>query len=243
MLLNLKRWFAASPHHAQGSLTAVRQWAQARDGQFRAVHDGDGFVIDGRSGQTAWRMEWGPSQRSYVAGRELRLRAELGVAADLSLLVMNRALQESMESAVFEQYVEGVQTRIDEQTPPEMRWLVMFPKLARQEMGCLHENFVGVASSKIWLAQWIDGSLCAALAGQALEAAHPMVLMVGRGRLVLRTRLDEASEARLEAWLKVFETAIREARRVANHLSAVQGPSTQPSLWSSTAAPVEEAKA
>ena len=90
-----------------------------------------------------WRLEWGPSQRPYIQGHELRLRAEMGLAPDLQLVLMNRALQETMEKAVFDQYVEGVQTRIDNQTPPEMRWLVMFPKLSGSEMGALRERYVG----------------------------------------------------------------------------------------------------
>ena len=42
-----------------------------------------GFVIDGRLGATPWRLEWGPSQRPYIQGQELRLRSELGLSPDL----------------------------------------------------------------------------------------------------------------------------------------------------------------
>jgi hypothetical protein len=82
----------------------------------------------------------GPVAAPYIQGQELRLRSELGLASDLQVVVMNRTLQEQMEKDVFDQYVEGVQTRIDNQTPPEMRWLVMFPKLPGSDMGPLRDQ-------------------------------------------------------------------------------------------------------
>jgi hypothetical protein len=40
--------------------------------------------------------------------------------------------------------------------------------------------------------------------------------------------------------LRVFETAMREARRVANESSDSLSPSTQPSMWSASALPGDE---
>ena len=128
MLDGIKRLFSGAPDAAADGWDGVAPWAKSKQYAFRAVQE-EGFVIDGRLGATPWRLEWGPSHRPYIQGQELRLRAELGLSSELQLVVMNRALQEAMEKAVFDQYVEGVQTRIDNQTPPEMRWLVMFPKL------------------------------------------------------------------------------------------------------------------
>ena len=63
-----------------------------------------------------------------------------------------------MEKAVFDQYVEGVQTRIDTETPPEMRWLVMFPKLAPHRDGSLlQERFRGaVQHEATGCQQWLE---------------------------------------------------------------------------------------
>ena len=49
--------------------------------------DDDGFVIDGQLDGTPWRIEWGPPQRTYIDGHELRLRMELGLPPDLQMLV------------------------------------------------------------------------------------------------------------------------------------------------------------
>lgn len=237
MLDGLKRLFTgAAPAPAHEGWEGIAPWAESKQYGFRGVQ-GEGFVVDGRLAATPWRLEWGPSQRSYIQGHELRIRAELGLPGDLQVVVMNRPLQEAMEKAVFEQYVEGVQTRIDTQTPPEMRWLVMYPKIAGTDMPLLRERFVALASIKRWLLRWLEGPLTQALAGVRADEATPVVLMIGRGRLMLRTALPEADVVPLQAWLRVFETAMREARRVANETGDAISPSTHPSLWSASGLP------
>ncbi len=222
MLEGLKRLFNRSSRVPATDWDGVQPWAQAKGYSFRGVH-ADGFVVDGRLGDTPWRLEWGPSQRVYVAGRELRIRSELGLGSDLHALVMNRTLQEQMESAVFSQYVEGVQTRIDDQTPPEMRWLVMFPKLNAAEMGELRERYVALSSKKSWLLRWLQGPLAHALVSHRVNAAVPLVLMLGRGRLMLRTEMPEPDVNEIERWLRLFEVAVREARRAADDSGDVPG--------------------
>jgi hypothetical protein len=238
MLDGIKRLFSRAPAAAQGWDELVT-WAGTRQHVFRPVHESEGFIVEGRLGALPWRMEWGPSQRPYVSGKELRLRAELGLSSEVQTLVLDRELQVAMERTVFEQYVEGVQTRIDNQTPPEMRWLVMFPKLGDHEMGALHEKFVAVAPTRTWLQHWLAGPLTAALLAAPRETGQPLVLMISRGRLTLRTALADPSPALLDRWLRLFHAALREARRVAEHGSdaAAGGASTQPSLWSPTRSP------
>ena len=244
MLEDVKRWFSGTPAAppVAGSWDPIAAWAQARDYSFRSVRESDGFVIDGRLGAAPWRLEWGPSQRPYVRGSELRLRAEMGLGAEIQVLLLDRPLQEQMERTVFEQYVEGVQTRIDNQTPPEMRWLVMFPKLSGAEMGSLRERFVGIASHKTYVAQWLQGALAGQLASAPHGPEHPLVLMISRGRLIMRTALATPDVAGLEAWLQRFETAMREARRATTQAVDDGAPSTQPSLWSASAMPIDESQ-
>ena len=227
MLEGLKRLFTRSAAAPANDWEGMQPWSQAKQYDFRGVQS-EGFVVDGRLGTTPWRLEWGPSQRAYISGHELRLRCELGLGADLQALVMIRTLQEQMEAAVFNQYVEGVQTRIDNQTPPEMRWLVMFPKLAGSEMGELRERYVALASKKSWMLRWLEGPLTQALASHRVNAAIPLVLMISRGRLMLRTEMPDAEVKEVERWLRLFETAIREARRVVNDSSEGLTPSAEP---------------
>ena len=134
MLNELRRWLSGgSPR--QTALAALSAWAQGAGFAYKAVRDGAGGVVEGGAGARAWRAEWGEPLRTYIAGPELRLIAEAGLPKDMQILVINRDLAESLERAVFEQAVDDVQTRIDADTPPEARWLVMNPKLGASEMG------------------------------------------------------------------------------------------------------------
>ena len=160
MLERLKRlWSRDRTGH--GAWSAAAGWAQGRGHQFRASTSGERFGADGRLGTVSWRLDWGPSQRNYIHGTELSLRADLSMPGDLQAMVLDKPLQVAMERAIFNQYVEGVQTRIDDSTPPEMRWLVMLAKLGPQELGALRDNFAAVGSSKPWVQAWLEGETMA----------------------------------------------------------------------------------
>jgi hypothetical protein len=238
MLDSLKR-LLGGPSEAP-AWTEQEAWARSNQWTLRHVREINGFVIEGRKGPTAWRLEWGPSQRPYIDGPELRVRAELAVPRELQVLLLNRTLMEAMERQVFDQYVEGVQTRIDTETPAEMRWLVMFAKLSGSDLGSLRERFSALASFKPWLHQWLAGPLPKALAKAPLGAGQAMVLMVGRRRLSLRVALNQPEPAALERWLQLFECALAEAHRVTVDFSGAGSPSTQPSLFSPSAHSTEQ---
>lgn len=236
MLDSIRRWLGQPAADPLG-WGELGSWARARGWTLRGTRESNGFVIDGRTGALPWRLEWGPSQRPYIGGHELRLRAELELPRELQLLVLNRELMESMEKSVFEQYVEGVQTRIDTTTPSEMRWLVMFPKLSGSELKGLRDRYGAVSSFKPWLKQWLDGPLAAALAAAPSSPAHPLVLIVARRRLSLRTALAVADADSLGAWLRLFDCALLAAQRVLIDESGEAGaPSTHPSLFASSSA-------
>ena len=211
MLDGLKRLFAAGADvaHPWG---AVATWATSRGSAFHALPDDAGFFVEGRVDGVLWRLEWGPSQRPYVIGGELRLRAEPGMPVDVQMLVLDRPLQATLERQLFDQYVESVQTRIDEQSPPEMRWLVLFQKIANKDMGPLRDRFVAVASHESWLLDWLRGDVTESLRGAPLCAGQPLVLMANGARMTLRTALAAPAPAVLDAWLAVFAAAMRAAR-------------------------------
>lgn len=216
MLDGIKRWLSGGSDGSSGSgVESFRAWSRASQVLIRTPRDAEGLIVDGKLGDIPWRLEWGDSQRPYVMGRELRIRGELPLPHDLQVIVLNKVLQEAIEKTMFEQFVEGVQTRIDTETPAEMRWVAMFPKLKGQELGDLRERFAALSSAKPWLMAWLQGPLQAALAGLQMDPATAFVLMIGRGRITLRTELEDASPGTVEPHLRVFEAAMREAQRVA----------------------------
>jgi hypothetical protein len=235
MLDSIKRWLEPARAQLPG-WPELSGWARSRQWSLRPVREAEGFVLDGRGDAGAWRLEWGPSQRSYIQGTELRIRAELGLPRELQALVLNRELMAAMETAVFDQYVEGVQTRIDSDTPPEMRWLVMFPRLSGAELRTLRDGWGALASFKPWLLQWLSGALTPALAALPTAQDRPLVLMVARGRLSLRTALATPDPVALQAWLRLFDCALQQAQRVSLDDLEV---ATQPSMFPASAMPAE----
>ncbi len=212
------------------------EWAKARGAQFKRSRGHDGFVIEGRRDARTWRLEWGPPQRSYIAGHELRLRMELGLPQDLNLLVLSRPLMEALEASAFEHYTAQMQTRIDDSTPEEMRWLAMFPKAQLEADKAFKQHFGVVAIAAQLAATWLEGPLAEGLVGASrgvLASDPPFVLMTLRGRLYLRLELDVPEIHVLSEMLNLFETAATQAELAAG--GAVErpenGPSTATTAW------------
>jgi len=90
--------------------------------------------------------------------------------------------------------------------------------------------------------QWLRGALAEALIAAPHGAGKPLVMMISRGRLMLRSALAAPDVAALESWLRLFETAMREARRAGTQAPEQGAPSTQPSLWSASAMAADEHK-
>jgi len=234
MLDALKRWIAGEAPGPEWR--AVSDWARQRGARFKRVRENEGFVVDGLLDGRAWRLEWGPPQRGYIDGQELRLRMELGLPQDLQMLLLSRPLMETLERWTFEHYTENMQTRIDVSTPEEMRWLAMFPKVTLAATKVLKSRFGAVAANPPTAAAWIDGPLSERLAAAArgpLADEPPLVLMTLRGRLYLRLELAEPEVAAIEAMLGLFETAAAQALRVAGGSgeNAEALPSSAPTAW------------
>ncbi|MBI5258577.1 MAG: hypothetical protein HY855_18880 [Burkholderiales bacterium] len=237
MLDSLRRLLSKGPKSAD--VSAFEEWADKHKFQLRRVRDAEGCLIEPphSSGAADWRIEWGDSQRSYIGSREVRLTAEVGTPRELLVLLLNRELMETMEKTVFDQYVEDVQTRIDTETPAEMRWLVMFPKLSGQELGALRDRFAAVASVKPWLQLWLSNGLEEALAGmlEGTSADTPVAIVINRGRLTIRTAMPTPDTALLDRWFRVFERVMPTARRLARDWTdASAGGATgtlRPSEW------------
>lgn len=230
MLDAFKQWFSRRSGPPGGK--ALAEWAHAHGHHFKRSRDADGFIVEAHDG--AWRLEWGPSQRRYIEGQELRVRALLGGGEGLQLLLLTRSLLDLLEKQVFEQYTQGLQTRIDLATPDEMRWLVLHPKLAAAELAALRGHFGAVGQPQEALASWVGGALGTALVEHAMArgaALPPLMLIVQRERLTLRTALAQPEPEAIAELLQLFEVARREAQRVVAlwHPSGVPDPAA--SLW------------
>lgn len=213
----LKKWAtAASPEERRRE--AVSRWARAR-GMTVRIDPGSGRVV-GQVGQggagdgLAWTLEWGPSQRSYLIGAELCLRAEAAAASSLQALVLDRPLRARLEREVFESYVQDLQTRVDTRTPPEMRWLVMLPPVPAAATAALGDAFSAVASDGPWASRWLNHTFARRMSDwrSTSEAqSTPFVLLLSRGRLTLRTALESPDPGSLEALAGLLRAAAESA--------------------------------
>jgi hypothetical protein len=229
MLDAFKQWFtrrAGLPGER-----ALTEWAHTLGHHFKRSRDADGFIVEAHDG--SWRLEWGPSQRRYFQGQELRLRAPLAGGAGLQLLVLSRSLLDLLEKQVFEQYTQGLQTRIDLATPDEMRWLVLHPKLPAAELQSLRGHFGAVGQPLEALASWVGGALGASLTELAARGSpsQALMLIVQRERLTLRTALARPDTQVMEEQLRLFEVARREAQRVAAQWGQPGMEDPASSLW------------
>ena len=229
-----KRWFARSRNGA--GWPAASEWASRTGHRFARSRDGSGFVIEPAAAPNRasfGRLEWGAAQRHYIEGPELRLRADVGCGGNLQMLVLTRALMVALEQAVFEEYTESNQTRMDDKTPEEMRWLVLYPKLPRSVLGPLAERFGALSSLPRAAAVWLEGPLAARLAEVTswLPEASPLVITVQRERLSLRCALAEPEVAALQGATALFEAALAAARRVSGEVAEGHVGSERPSTW------------
>ena len=229
MLESLKRLFMQ--RRIERDLAELSDWAQRSGHGLKRVRGEDGFVIDGSIKGMPWRLEWGPAQRDYIGGHELRLRMELALPHDMQMLLLSRTLLETLERATYEQFTDSMQTQIGAQAPEEMRWLVMFPKIDLAALKTLRARFGAVASVPAAGLAWIEGPLAEALersVDRLLRYDPPFVLMTLRSRVYLRMLLEAPEPAGIAAALAVFETGVLQA------LAAAAGFDGRNRQWHST---------
>jgi hypothetical protein len=162
--------------------------------------------------------------------------SEADLPRELMLLLLNRSLMARLEQSVYEQFIDDLQTRIDTESPAEVRWLVMFSRAGSAELGRLRERWGAATNLMPWLVKWLATPLNDALAAtiEAVPAEHPVVITLKSGRLVLRSAMPVPEPMLFAQWVSVFEHGLREAIAMSagwRH-SQTGGPQTQPHAWS-----------
>ncbi|WP_310389931.1 hypothetical protein [Roseateles sp.] len=233
----VKHWFVARASSARWR--PIQDWAESRNAHFRIAKDGRGFLIEqSKALPGSLRIEWGPSQRAYIEGNELRMRCELRLHGDLQMMVLCRQLMDRLESAVFEAYTDTLKTRVDTDTPEEMRWLVMFPKFNQISSKLVRQRFGAVGVNKDLVAAWLEGDLSEVLAQASqdlLPEGQAFVLMTMRGNAYLRTAMAAPSMQQIQGLVKVLELACRELLKVNDKLTdRGPWPTTTSIAWQSS---------
>lgn len=195
-------------------LAAMEAWAQIRGWQFKPARTQDGFVIEPPGEPPAWRLEWGPSHRSYLGPLELRLRAPLAIDADAHAVVLPRALQAGLEAEMYQSFTDSVRTRLDEAWPEELRWLAVSTRLGSAELGTLREVLGAAGNVDAWLQAWLASPTGERLAqSMQRDPATPLVFTLQQSVLCLRAGLTVAEPVVVADLIDVFEVALSDARQ------------------------------
>jgi hypothetical protein len=219
MLESLQRFIRRKQAPADPEAALMSDWARQHGDKFKRVRRGQGAVIGAHCEAGPMRIEWGPSQRPYIAQHEMRVRIEAQLPDALEMLLLSRSLADALEAQAFEQLTSLQQTEIDGSSPEELRWLSSFERIRMDEVPGFAQSFVLVSSAPSHARHWAAGEL----AVRALRARTrwlgphaPLVLMTLRGRVYLRTEADSFDETLLDGVRSLAETAALRARKISS---------------------------
>ena len=204
----LKRMIGGSTASGGETDQVLAAWAKAEGHAFKRVKGkaGNGFVVETAQG---WRVEWGESQRSYIAGKELRFRCDTGMSPDVQMVMVSKTLAQALESDVFSRFTNAMQTQIDNTLPDEMRWLAMHPRVSLATSPVLSRRFILLSNADAIATAWLDDTVVAALDEAASvwwTDALVLVLTLNRGMLTMRTEGQPLEPARLKLIGHLFAT-------------------------------------
>jgi hypothetical protein len=209
MLGKIRQWMGGAASGASES-KVLAAWAKEAGHAIKSVSgQAGGAVVSTKWG---WRVEWGPSQRPYIRGQELRFRHELSVPGDVQILLITRTLAHILESDLFESFTDANQTRIDNSLPDEMRWLAMHARVSLPSSTLLGRRFLLVSNAEAFAKQWLQTGMAEALedaAGAWWTDPMPMVLTLNRSILTIRMDGNDLSMSQLRTVSELFVLAGR----------------------------------
>jgi hypothetical protein len=202
---------------SQHSHGPVSEWAASRGMTF-STGLGSTMSMQGKVGGRSWRMELGRPSRDYIAGEELRARAELGVDDDVGAMIINRPLKEALERRAYSMITDTLQTTADPRLPEEMRWLAMYDEIGWEGPSEKFWTRYAVLSDKREHAlAWVDDPLIEMLMAwpePAPVAQVPFMIVLLRGKCYLRMQYLPAETTTLEHATTLFTSACENALAV-----------------------------
>lgn len=226
MLDALHRFLGHRHAAAEPEAAAMEAWARQKGAAFKRVRRGPGAVISLDCESGPMRIEWGPPQRDYIRGSEIRVRVDAHLPEALEMLVLTRSLVESLEAQAYRQLISDRETEIDASTPMESRWLALFERIDVEAADGFRRDFVVLSSCVPHARHWAQGELSVRLMrsrARWLAPEAPLVLMTLRGRLYLRAEAGAFDETLLDGVYMLAEAAARRARKISTRAGRVAG--------------------
>ena len=198
-----------------GPHAPVSEWAASRGMSFSAGTLGHSVSMQGRIGGRPWKMELGRPTHDYIAGEELRARAELGVSDEVGALVINRPLKDLLERRAYSMITDTLQTTADPRLPEEMRWLAMYDELGWEgPPEDFWSRYAVLADSRENALAWVDDSLVQQLMAWPDPGPSPQVpfmIVLLRGKCYLRMQYAPADTSTLDHATTIFTSACESA--------------------------------
>ena len=221
MFERIKKAFHREPREAGESLSPstgyapVSEWAASRGMSFSSGALGNTLFMQGKVAGRPWKMELGRPSRDYIAGEELRARAELGLPDEVGAMVINRPLKETLERRAYSMITDTLQTTADPRLPEEMRWLAMYDEIGWEGPAEGFWTRYAVLTDKREHAQaWVDELLVRLLMSwpqPAPLAQVPFMVVLLRGKCYLRMQYLPAATTTLDHATDVFICACENA--------------------------------
>ena len=193
----------------------VSEWAGTQGFSYTGQGDGSGFALTGNVAGKPWKLERGKSSRDYIRGEELRARAEMMLSEDVSILIINRPLKQSLEKRAYEMYTDTLQTTADPSLPEEMRWLAMYPEAGWDSLPpAFWKRYAILAEHRDQALVWVDPRLAELLMNWPEPSPNeqvPFILMLLRGKAYLRMQYNPADMPTLEHAAHIFTYACASA--------------------------------
>ena len=213
MFERLKNAFTASvkPARALRPAEVVSEWASKQGLVLNGAPDSKSFTMSGDISGLPWKLERGRASRDYINGEELRARAELKLNENVSVLIMNRPLKETLEKRTYEAYTDTLQTTADLSMPEEMRWLSMYPEAGWDTLPpAFWKRYAVLAEKRDHAETWLNPKLASMLLEWPEPSPNeriPFVLMILRGKAYLRMQFTPVDMPTLQHAAEIFTQA------------------------------------
>ena len=188
-------------------------WAAANGFDYSAGDEAGGFSLTGLAGGWPWRIDRGPSSRGYIAGYELRARVLTRADEDAAVIVMNRALKDSLEEQAYSLYTDSLQTEAQPGLIEEMRWLAAYPEVGWESLPeAFWARYAVAADRRSNAMAWLTDDFALALLNRTQfdpQVDSPFLMMLLRGKVHLRMQCDACTLAQLAQVIELLSQATR----------------------------------
>lgn len=195
----------------------VAAWAKAHALTFEGRSATAEYAVSGSFQGRPWKIERRRASRQFIQGEELMGRAVLNLQINPVVVVMNRALKESLEKQAYAIYTDQIRTLAEPTLTEEMRWLALYPEcLQTHRSNNFHQMCTVIAASEPDARRWLTKELAELVEKNiALDPKLPFILMVLRGKVYLHRQLELQPESTrvtaLSDSYKIFELASESA--------------------------------